>query len=85
MRPLCGGDLEMLDGMEVDPMISAAPQFLPDFPWDNLSERGTKCFKDSSYGTSCVLCVMAVGTLSSRLDAFCQWSFLSQHVCVIFA
>ena len=54
-------DLEMLDDMEVDPMISAAPQFLPDFPWDNLSKTGTKCFKDSSYGTSCVLCVMAVG------------------------
>ena len=54
-------DLEMLDDMEVDPMISAAPEFLPDFPWDNLSETGTKCFKDTSYGTSCVFCVMAVG------------------------
>jgi hypothetical protein len=51
----------MLDDMEVDPMISAAPEFLPDFPWDNLSETGTKCFKDTSYGTSCVFCVMAVG------------------------
>lgn len=56
----------MLADMEVDPLISAAPQSQPDFPWDNLS-GGTKCFKDG-YGTSCALSVMAVGMLELKIQ-----------------